>query len=296
MTRIMDSIIAQPWAMEPGELRLLVEIAQRNHNAPDVKERENWTARDFTAFCGPNARRLEGTRYAMISDAGVALLPVYGAIFPRANMVTEYSGGTSLSLLQNDYRIALNHPDVGACLFVGDSGGGAVGGVNAMADTINAGKAKKYTAAHVSGTCASACYWMLSQCNEITLERTAMVGSIGVACVVPKQVQHDQHGYVDVEIVSTNAPNKWPDPSTESGKATIVARLDAIEAQFLADVARGRGVSVETVKEKFGQGDVFLGADAIKRGMADRIESYEATFSRLARMVATQRRTKALQG
>lgn len=296
MTRIIDSVIAHPWAMEPGELRLLTEIAQRNFHAPEVKERENWTARDFSAFCGPNARRLEGTRYAMVSDAGVALLPVYGAIFPRANMVTEYSGGTSLALLLNDYRVALNHPDVGACLFIGDSPGGAVSGVNAMADAINAGKARKYTAAHVSGTAASAAYWILSQCNEITLERTAMVGSIGVACVVPKQVERDEHGYVHVDIVSTNAPNKWPDPTTESGKAKIVERLDAIEAQFLADVARGRGVSVETVKEKFGQGDVFLGAEAIKRGMADKIESYEATFTRLARMVATQRRAKALRG
>jgi len=173
---------------------------------------------------------------------------------------------------------AAGHP-IGAQVF--DGADGCTSEIGAIGDT---------------GIAASAAYWILSQCNEITLERTAMVGSIGVACVVPKQVERDEHGYVHVDIVSTNAPNKWPDPTTESGKAKIVERLDAIEAQFLADVARGRGVSVDTVKEKFGQGDVFLGADAIKRGMADRIESYEATFTRLARMVATQRRAKALRG
>jgi ClpP class serine protease len=149
--------------------------------------------------------------------------------------------------------------------------------------------------AHVSGTAASAAYWIVSAANEVRIERTGIVGSIGVAALVPRQVAPNASGEINVEIVSSNAPNKRPDPESDDGRAEIVSSLDAIESAFLADVARGRGVTPKVVKSDFGQGGVRVGADAVQHRMADRVSSYEQSLAALKRLTSTRRRVEALR-
>ena len=102
-------------------------------------------------------------------------------------------------------------------------------------------------------------------------------------------------GEVNVEIVSSNAPNKRPDPESDDGRAEIVRSLDAIEAAFIADVARGRGVTAKVVKSDFGQGGVRIGSDAVQHRMADRVSSYEQSLAALKRLTSTRKRVEALR-
>ena len=45
----------------------------------------------------------------------------------------------------------------------------------------------------------------------------------------------------------------------------------------------------------FGRGGIKVGADAVKVGMADKVQSYDAALNALRRMVANQRRFTALR-
>lgn len=294
MTSAFHALTAEPWAIEPSWLPLLSAIARRDHAAPQVEAARDWQKRDYDLMAGPGAVKLAGATRAYAIE-GVAVLPVVGPIFPRANMMTEMSGATSVTMLQNDYRVALDNPDIGAVMLLIDSPGGAVSGINSFADMVAAGAKRKDTVAHVTGTAASAAYWIASAAREITMERTAIVGSIGVVAARPKQVEPDGNGEVWIEIVSTNAPNKRPDPESEDGRGEIVATLDAIERLFIADVARGRNVAVDKVIADFGRGGVKVGKAALAAGMADRVESQEATLSALRRQVSNQRRLAALK-
>jgi ClpP class serine protease len=294
MTRIFQALTALHWAIDPAWLPLLSSLAQRNASAPEVQASEGWVKRDYEAMAGPGAQRLGGASRAYVVD-GVAILPITGPIFPRANLMTEMSGATSITMLQNDHRAAMESKDVGAILMLMDTPGGAVSGVNSFADQVAAGARKKPTSAHVLGSAASAGYWIASAASEISLERTGIVGSIGVVAAVPKQVEPDGDGYIDVEIVSSNAPNKRPDPTSEDGAATIRAMLDAIETEFIADVARGRKVSVAKVKSDYGRGGVEMGAKAVALGMADKVQSQEQALGALRKIVANQRRLEALK-
>lgn len=294
MTRAFQALTAEPWAIEPSWLPLLAAIACRNHDSPAVQAAEGWQKRDYEMMAGPGAQKLAGSERAYIVG-GVAVLPITGPIFPRANKMTEMSGATSVTMLQNDFRAALNTPDVGAILLLIDSPGGAVSGINSFADTVAAGALVKHVVAHVSGTAASAAYWIAAAAKEISAERTGIVGSIGVVAAVPKQVAQDGDGWLDVEIVSTNAPNKRPDPTTEDGAAEIRGTLDAIEQQFIADVARGRGVGVDKVIADFGRGGVKVGGAAKSAGMIDRVQSYEATLGAMVRLVRNQKKVESLR-
>lgn len=274
MSRVVTALMGENWAMQPDWLRLMMSIAQRAPlSAPD-----GWEKRDHDLMAGPEARKLPGGQRAFVVD-GVAVLHVIGPIFPRANIMTEVSGATSITILVNDLNAAVADPDVGAIVLFLDTPGGAVSGIAGFADAVAKASASKMVISHVAGVAASAGYWIASAANEIAIDRTGLVGSIGVVAMVAKQVAPGADGYVDVEIVSSNAPNKRPDPQSEDGAGEIRSALDAIEAQFLADVARGRKISVDRVIERFGGGGMKVGAEAVKAGMADRVRSYEDSLA-----------------
>jgi ClpP class serine protease len=126
---------------------------------------------------------------------------------------------------------------------------------------------------------ASAAYWLASQAGEIVIERAASVGSIGVVATVSKQEAAGSDGRRSYEIVSSGAPLKRPDPSTDEGKAAIQEQIDAIEKSFIADVARGRKVSAGVVRSEFGRGGMVSGEAAISAGMADKIGTLESVLS-----------------
>ncbi|MFC6049051.1 S49 family peptidase, partial [Methylobacterium hispanicum] len=242
------------------------------------------------------AQRLDGARYAMLTREGVAIVPVVGPIFPRANLMTEMSGtGTSAAMLGRDLQLARDSADVGAVLLMVDSPGGSPTGINALADQIYAMRGKKRVLAHVTGSCASAAYWLASAAGELVVEKTGIVGSIGVVAAISKQVEPDASGSLAIEIVSSSAPNKRPDPQSEEGAAEIRSLLDSIESQFIADVARGRKTTPARVRTDFGAGGVKVGADAVAAGMADRVQTYERSFRDLAQTAANERVARAVR-
>lgn len=166
-----------------------------------------------------------------------------------------------------------------------NSPGGTVDGVEQAASVVAGAKTKVVAINH--GLVASAAYWLASQADEIyatsPVDRT---GSIGVVLTMQK----DNGPYID--IVSSNAPNKRPDVSSDKGKAEVVRQLDSIERVFVSRVAAGRGVTEETVKKKFGQGGLLIAgdpdkstADAVSAGMIDGlITSKAASAARSSKM------------
>ena len=288
--RAFQAIASEIWAITPEWLHIISAIALRQTDSPYLQladQNPDSEARQMMRqpyFLGSAARTLpDGSGKAALVD-GVAVIPVIGPIFPRASMMTEMSGATSISNLQMDLSAALNNDKVNSIVYAIDSPGGAVSGVAAFADAIYAARNMKPTAAHVSGTGASAAYWLATAAERISLDRTAQVGSIGVVVGVPKQTVPDKNGEMVVEIVSSNAPQKRPDPTTIEGFQEIRARLDAIEEQFVSDVARGRGVTADRVRSSFGKGGTVIGVDAVARKMADSCEPLDATLQRMARV------------
>lgn len=279
-SRALRGMTSELWAIEPSWIPMLAAIAQRNQSAPEIEAAKEWTQRDFSMIAGPGAQKLPGAYRAFVVQ-GIAIIPITGPIFPRANLLTEMSGATSLSLLANDYQAALNNKSVNSILLVIDSPGGAVSGIADFAAQVVAGNRRKETASYVTGVAASAAYWIASVTSRISIDRTAMLGSIGVVAVVPKQVQPGDDGYVTVEIVSSNAPNKRPDPQSDDGQNLIRGSLDAIERVFITDVAGGRKVNTTKVTSDFGRGGLLVGSSAVAAGMADKVESQRAAMNNL---------------
>ncbi len=209
-----------------------------------------------------NAPPAAPTVFQIVEDT--AIINVAGVIFPKANIFTLFGFGVAIDSLAAQLSAAENHPAINRVMFAFDSPGGHISGVNEFSNQISA--TTKPTTAYVSGMAASAAYWLAASCNEIVTEATAVLGSIGVVAVMSIP------GSDVIEIVSTHASDKRPDPTTDSGKDTIRATLNELEAVFHQSIATHRpALSIETMKAL--RGGIRVGANAVSSGLADRVGS-----------------------
>lgn len=266
--RAIDAVLGQPWAITPDWLEMIAAIAQRQFDAPVV-----------AAMQGNPPRAAER---GLVLHNGVAVLGITGPIFPRANMMTQVSGATSISGLQADFRAALADPAVSSILLNIDSPGGQTVGVADFAAEIRAARDVKPIVAFASGYMCSAAYWLGAAASQLVVSSTSPIGNIGVVAGLSKQVAPDAQGRISIEIVSSNAPNKRPDPTDSAGRAELQALVDQMESEFIANVAAMRGVSIDKVKSDFGRGGVLVGARAVAAGLADRVGTLDSVLTGLA--------------
>ncbi len=242
---------------------------------------------DVEALEARLGRPLDNTRTVTVRD-GVAVIPVTGPIFRHANLFTAISGATATGVLATDIQAALDDPAVRALVLDIDSPGGEATGINELSDLIFQARGRKPINAYVGGMGASAAYWIASAADEIVVDDTAQLGSVGV--VFSLERREDKPGTKRYEIVSSNAPNKRPDIETEAGRAQLQTRVDELADVFLAKVARNRGIPREEVNDRFRQGGIATGALAVEAGMADRLGSLESLIAELAGFSASNQR------
>ncbi|TBW37539.1 S49 family peptidase [Azotobacter chroococcum] len=273
MPRAFELAASRPWLMLPDALDTLMAIADRQGDPEALEARLG--------------KPLDNTRAVSLRD-GVAVIPVTGPIMRYANLFTRISGATSTQELATDLQAALDDPKVRAIVLNVDSPGGEATGINELADMIHAARARKPIKAYVGGTGASAAYWIASAADEVVVDDTALLGSIGV--VVEVAIRKEADGIKRYTITSSNAPNKRPDLDTEQGRAEVAKSIDALAEVFVAKVARNLGVDPEGVPAMGDHGGLRVGAAAVDAGLAHRLGSLESLITELASPAATQRK------
>jgi ClpP class serine protease len=259
---------SRPWLIQRESLETILAIAQRYGDPEALQARQG--------------RPLDNTRTVTMRD-GVAVIPVTGPVFRYANIFTEISGATSTGVLARDIQAAIDNPYVRGIVLDFNTPGGEATGINELANLIAAGRKQKPIKAYGGGTVASAGYWLASAADEIIIDETALLGSIGVVMSYLDTSARDAKSDVrTIEIVSSQSPDKRIDPATDEGRAKVQTIVDALADTFVSAVARNRGVSVDTVVSDFGRGGVLVGAAAVEAGMADRLGSLEAVIAELA--------------
>ena len=227
--------------------------------------------------------RLEGSDFARVID-GVAVIPVKGPLMRSFSF-----WAWSYEEILRDVRLAQDDPGVTAIVLDIDSPGGIAAGCEDAVSAIRESGAKPITA-FVGGMAASAAYWIATSAEKIVAGSGAIVGSVGAVIeYVDMEPYFEKIGARIVRVVSEQSPNKRLDPDSDAGKAELQALVDATCAGFVATVAKNRNVSVETVIAEFGQGLVFDGAEAIRRGMADGRSTLEDLIAGLARVSGMSR-------
>lgn len=257
MTKAISYIAnGTPWAIEKGALETIISVAQRENNLEAVlKER---------------GEPLDNT-HKVDERNGVALIPVTGALFPRANLFSQVSGAYSVEMLARDLAATEADPTIAAAVLMIDSPGGHTTMINEFANQVKA--YSKPIVAYVVGNASSAAYWIASAADKIVMDATAMVGSVGVVAAFSKDDNKT------IEIVSSNAQDKRPDLNTDEGRGVVQAIVDDMESVFIGAVSEFRGMARDQITAL--RGGVLIGAKAVEAGFADEVGSLECVISSL---------------
>ena len=288
---ILQWIFEHKWAITPGALQTIIDIASHGGDlSPEtiaksmhgsIWERyvdDTGSFINFSALEANDYPLMDGSR--RVSVAGnVAILPVVGPLFPRANLMTM-SGGSSVQSLAYDFNLALADSSIDTIILSYDTPGGEITGISDFAKMIRQGSKEKEVISFGYGFVASAGLWLAEAATTVILGDTAEMGSLGVVAAYTSTKKRDEKaGLERFEIMSSQSPNKRPDPSSEKGRAQIQITIDALADVFIRAVADFRGVTSEDVLGNFGQGAMFVAEEAVSRGMADGIGSLESLIS-----------------
>nr|WP_239033073.1 S49 family peptidase [Pseudoalteromonas luteoviolacea] len=142
-------------------------------------------------------------------------------------------------------------------------------------------RGKKPIIGYVGGTGASAIYWIASACDELVIDATAMLGSVGVVMTLERIKPDENNKRERLEIVSSQSPNKRQDAFSDEGKAANQKVVDQLGEVFINRVARNMNVSTDHVLTHFGQGGLLVGQEAVNKKMASRLGSLESVISEL---------------
>jgi signal peptide peptidase SppA len=274
---ILTEVFRKPWAILPERFRVIAELVAMRAAGGRLTEEEIRTR------LAPH-RTNAATRPATASYGAVAVIPIYGIISHRANLMSQISGGTSIEKLTASFRQAMADSSIKCIVFDVDSPGGGVEGVPELADEIQNSRGQKKTVAVANGLAASAAYWLASAANEIVIAPSSQIGSIGVFAAHEDLSAALEKAGVKISLVSAGkykTEGNPYEPLTEEARAALQLKVDAFYQMFVKSVARGRGVSQSAVRGGFGEGRLVLADSAVKERMADRVATLDSTLSRL---------------
>ena len=285
---LVAEYLATPWALMPERLSAVTAVIARwSGDARASDEVMHSVAADR------NARDARRQSSVSNSGGGIAVLPLYGIVTQRGNMVDDVSGPGTASTQQfsNILRAALQDETVSQILIDIDSPGGSVYGVAELADEIISARAQKPVVAIANSLAASAAYWIGCSASEFYVTPGGEVGSIGVWQAHQDYSKAMDEAGVKTTLISAGKfkveGNSYA-PLDEEAQGFMQSRVDDYYAAFTKAVAKGRGVPISQVRDGMGQGRV-LGADAaLASSMVDGIATFEDVVKKMRRDARAQ--------
>lgn len=282
---ILSLVACTPWAILPDRLAVILDLLSFRAAGGSL------TADEIQMRIGAAAK-------PMVRQTNVVgVLPIHGVIIPRGNMLAESSGAVSVERLQAQFRALLADPAISAIVLDVDSPGGAVTGVDEFAAEMHRARGVKPMVAVASPMAASAAYWLATAADEMLVNPTGEVGSIGVFAAHEDVSALMGKAGVKVSLISAGkykTEGSPYEPLTDEARAAIQERVDDYYDMFVAAVARNRGVNASDVRAGFGEGRVVGARKAKALGMVDGIGTLEDGIAKAARLAKAEMKAKAV--
>jgi signal peptide peptidase SppA len=212
-------------------------------------------------------------------------------VLPLMGVISQYGGfwgGTSTNAFGRDFDAAMASDSVASIIIAIDSPGGTVPGVQELAAKIHA--ARGLGKQIVSVACpqmASAAYWIGAAADELYVQPSGSVGSVGVWTAHEDWSKADEKIGIRTTLVVNDASpykveaNPWS-PLDPEARAELQRGVNATASEFIVSLARYRRTSPARVTADFGKGRMMRAEAAVQRNMADGIASLERVVQRLS--------------
>lgn len=276
--RLRRPLLVLPTAGE-ALLDLVADRVSPTSATPVAPEASRFVGRHRDQTGQPRLARREGR---------TALVDVVGGLVNRGAWVGAdfCTGLVSYEGLRAQLREIAADPKVENVILDIDSPGGEAAGMFSLAAAIRDLRRTKHVVAVIDDMAASAGYGIAASADEIIVSPTSVVGSIGVVMLhLDKSKNMERRGvtptfiYAGAHKVDGHAFAPLPDDVRADLQRDVAAFYD----QFLATVAAGRGRRLSASAAQKTDARTFIGADAVKAGLADRIGSLDEVLAELNR-------------
>ncbi|OQM75590.1 S49 family peptidase [Manganibacter manganicus] len=217
---------------------------------------------------------------------GILHVPVKGVLlndFPYA----FGDWATGYEYIFQAVKRGVDDSNVKGIALVVNSGGGMVAGNFDLVDRLYALRGTKPIRGFATEHAYSAAYNIIAASEHVTVARTGGVGSIGVVVTQFEYSKLLDDAGVKVNIIRSKPDKMEGNPYealSEGARERIQERVDKFHGDFVAMVARNRGMSKEAVDST--DAHTFMAQQAIENGLADEvgalddaITAFEATIS-----------------
>jgi signal peptide peptidase SppA len=284
---VMAFALEHPWAVTPSMRTIIAGILARRMVGQDADPAE-------IAAALVNRKNLPQPGD---QNGAVAIIPVYGVIAPRMNLLSEMSGGTTFEKLTAQLHEAMGNKAVKTIVFDVDSPGGNVAGATEFAREVMKARTKKPIIAQAQYLMASAAYWTMACATEVVAAPSAMVGSVGVYTIHDDVSEALAQLGVKREVISAGkykAEAMDGFPLSDAARGHIQSLVTDVHERMLGDISKGRGAQIDVVRVGYGQGRSLSAEDALAAGMVDRIATLDETLARVMSAAPTTERAAAL--
>lgn len=218
-----------------------------------------------------------------------------GLLFSSGDPSASFGTGNSVAVIYIDDAIAgtgayvtpesildqldqaLADPSVAAIVLRIDSPGGTVAASQEISMAVKRANMVKPVVASIGDMGASGAYMVASQCESIVAAPGSSVGSIGVIMSIPNIESLLETVGVEFTVLTTG---EFKDTGsmyrsvTPTEAAMLEGQMQIVYNQFIADVAEGRGMAEDDVRE-LATGWVWLGSEAQELGLVDELGNYD---------------------
>jgi len=278
---LASSLIRGKWAIDPffalNSLSLVSDILE---GRVEVDRKEQPVSTMVQIGAAIRNSRNSGSGISM--DRYIAVTRIEGPVMKS----DQECGPAGMETIGNTLRMMDNDPSIAGHLIIFDTPGGTVDGTEVLGDVI--ASLTKPSLGYVSGQCASAGLWLISNTNERWASTELdEIGSVGVLLsFADMQPYYEKEGVKFHKIVSTLSPDKvkmWEDIRAGKYEEYRERFLDPIAEKFQA-VMR---TNFPNVEDSHLTGKVFHARDLMGI-MVDRIGTIDQAIARVAEMADEQ--------
>lgn len=278
---LLCEFLSTPWALMPERLQAMTAVLSRWSQGEPASEK--------TMFQINADRVIRDTRKQMAaanSGSNIAVLPLYGVVTQRANMVDDISGPgcTSTQQFSAALQQLLADNSVSQILIDIDSPGGSVYGVSELAHEIIQARAQKPVIAIANSLAASAAYWIGCSASEFYVTPGGEVGSIGVWQAHFDYSKAFEEDGVKPTLISAGKFKVEGNPYVpldEQAQAFMQSRVDDYYNAFIQAVSVGRGVSIKDVRSGMGEGRILGAQAALAQNMVDGVATFDEVLAKM---------------
>ena len=181
--------------------------------------------------------------------------PVIGVIH-LDDAIYSYTAQDMITQIQ----YAADHPEVRAVVLAFESPGGTVVDTEAIYFELTKLREKKPVVTAVNGMAASGAYYLSVNTDYIFAKPTSLVGNIGVIGYLPPAP------FIIEDIVSTGPYKLWGAP-----RDSDMRQIEMVKQGFFEAVNLGREGRLNAGPEVIFTGQIWVGTEAVRLGIADAI-------------------------